>query len=55
MKIEDMEQIQDEVIEQIAQHEEIGNTFANMAQEGNDELEDELADLLKEDQEQEAA
>ena len=49
MKTKDKEQTQEEVIEKIAQHEEIGNTFANMAQEGNDELEDELNDLLEDD------
>lgn len=27
-------------------HDEIGDTFANMAMEGNDELEDELNDLI---------
>ena len=36
-------------------HDEIGNTFANMAQEGNEELEDELNDLIEADREAEVA
>ena len=42
--------LQDDIAEQLDQHNEIADTFAQVAQEGKDELENELEEMLAMDQ-----
>ena len=42
--------LQDDIAEQLAQQDEIGNAFTEYAQQGKDELEDELNEMLAMDE-----
>ena len=42
--------LQDDIAEQLDKHNEVADTFAQVAQEGKDELENELEEMLAMDQ-----
>ena len=48
MNIDEMQDIRDDIAEQVQDREEIQDYFADMAKEGNDELEGELDALVAE-------
>ena len=55
MNIDEMEDLKDNMQEQMDQQEEINDFFVGVANEGNEEIEDELADLLAENEAEEMA
>ena len=55
MDIDAMEDLKDDMQEQMDKQEEINDFFVGVANEGNDEIEDELADLMAETEAEEFA
>ena len=55
MNIDEIEDLKDDMAEQMEKQEEINDFFIGVANEGNDEIEDELADLMAENEAEEFA